>query len=153
MWDKLAGKEQVVKSAGEMRELAQIVAEELEVGDVLLLRGPLGSGKTTFVQSLAEVLGVTDQITSPTFTVVAEYAVGGSLAIERLVHVDLYRLGDEEAQKEMSVAEVLEENKRKNAVTIIEWAEKLGDEGVAGAKGIEFKHGESENERRVRFIN
>jgi tRNA threonylcarbamoyladenosine biosynthesis protein TsaE len=148
MWDKLVGTQQIVKSTNEMKVLAQKMAKELEAGDVLLLCGSLGSGKTTFVQSLAKALGVAEQITSPTFTVVAEYE--GAI-IGRMIHVDLYRLSDKEAINELSVSEVLEEDNRKDAVVLIEWAEKLGDKVPVGAKRIEFEHGESENERKVNF--
>lgn len=153
MWDKLAGRARIVKSVGEMKALAQEVAVEVEAGDVLLLYGSLGSGKTVFVQSLARVLGVTDQVTSPTFTVVAEYMAREGLAVERLVHIDLYRLSEKDVSRELSVVEALKKDKRKNAVIIIEWAEKLGDKVVKGAKKIEFEHGKSENVRKVKFVN
>ena len=153
MWDKLAGSRRIAKSASGMQMLAREAAAELESGDVLLLRGPLGSGKTTFVQGLARALGVADRITSPTFTVAAEYMAGEYSAIERVIHIDLYRLSDKEASDELLTMEALEEDKRKDAVILIEWAEKLGDKAPEGSKKIEFEYGVSENEREVRFIN
>lgn len=153
MWGKLAGASRTVKSAGAMQVLAREVMAELEPGDVLLLCGPLGSGKTVFVQSLACVLGVTDRVTSPTFTVAAEYDTSGRLAIKRVIHIDLYRLSDKEAGNELSVRQVLEGSKRKNAVTLIEWAEKLGGQAPKGAKKIEFEYGVSKDERKVKFID
>lgn len=153
MWDKLAGVQRTVKSVGAMRTLAREAAAELEPGDVLLLCGPLGSGKTTFVQSLARALGVVERITSPTFTVATEYMTGGRSAIERVIHIDLYRLSDKEAGDELSVIEALEKSGKENAVTLIEWAEKLGDKVLGDPKKIEFDHGVSENERKVRFID
>lgn len=151
MWDKLVGT-QVVKNLDEMRVLAQEVGDVLKPSDVLLLCGPLGSGKTAFVQSLADVLGVVEQITSPTYTVVAEYDIEGKSSIERMVHIDLYRLSDKDVSRESSVLEALLKNKRKNTVVLIEWAEKLGDKAPKEAKRIEFEYGEKENERKVKFI-
>lgn len=153
MWGKLAGSWRTVKSVDEMQALAREVVVELEPGGVLLLCGPLGSGKTVFVQSLARALGVADKITSPTFTVVAEYDTRGRSAIERVVHIDLYRLSDKEAGNELSVLQALEEDRRNNAVTLIEWAEKLGDNALKGSKRVEFEYGVSENERKVRFVD
>ena len=146
-------RKRTVKNVGEMQTLAREVAKGLEPGDVLLLCGPLGSGKTVFVQSLARALGVVDKMTSPTFTVVAEYDAGEQSIIKLVIHMDLYRLSDKEADNELSVAEALQEGRRKKAVILIEWAEKLGDNVPKGAKYIEFEHGGSENERKVRFID
>lgn len=75
------------QSPSETHTLGEILGERLCEGDILLLEGPLGSGKTQFAKGVARGLHVNDEITSPTFTIVAEYE--GRLP---LVHMDLYRL-------------------------------------------------------------
>ena len=142
---------QVVGSVKEMYALAERVARNIKPGDVLLLEGELGSGKTTFVQGLAGALGVEEAVTSPSFTLVTEYAVAGRAGISKLVHLDLYRLGDNEAPVDMMIEETLRETGGK--VTVIEWADKLGDKVPAGAKEIIFGHGGRKNERVVEMKN
>jgi tRNA threonylcarbamoyladenosine biosynthesis protein TsaE len=74
-------------SAGETMKLGERLGELLQAGDVVLLDGDLGTGKTTFSKGIARGLGVTGDVTSPTFTIVAEYE--GRIP---LAHMDLYRL-------------------------------------------------------------
>lgn len=138
-----------VKSIEEMRVLAERVAQEIKPGDVLLLEGELGSGKTTFVQGLAGALGVKEQVTSPTFAIVSEYETGKSARIKRLIHVDLYRLSDDEAAAEPAVREILAQSSEGERVTVVEWADKLGESVPAKARRIEFAHGATEGERVV----
>lgn len=102
-------------SAGQTQRLGVRLGELLEAGDVVLLQGGLGAGKTVFAQGIAQGLGVQDPVTSPTFTLIHEYE--GRLP---LYHVDLYRLaGDLEAG-----AIGLEEYLWGEGVTLIEWAER-----------------------------
>jgi len=130
-----------------MNGLAKDVAGDLKVGDVLLLAGPLGAGKTTFTQALALALGVKESVTSPTYTLVAEYDTAHE-KIKQLIHVDLYRLSREELVGEQAVSEVLDEAGEGDRVTIIEWADKLANP-PAGATSITFEHGANESERVV----
>jgi len=80
-----------VATAEDMRDLATGLAALLRAGDVVVLDGALGAGKTTFTQGLARGLGITDPVTSPTFVIARAHVgpVGGA----GLVHVDAYRLG------------------------------------------------------------
>ena len=90
-------------------------AAQLQAGDVVLLYGDLGAGKTAFVRGMARALGASaDEVTSPTFTLMQEYR--GRLT---LVHVDLYRLSAEEVS-----ALGVEESTDEPAVIAIEWAER-----------------------------
>jgi tRNA threonylcarbamoyladenosine biosynthesis protein TsaE len=115
---------------------------------MLLLTGPLGSGKTTFVQGLAAALGVTEQVTSPTFTIAAEYQTNGAKGVERLVHVDLYRLPAGGAGQDPAVASVLAEQAEPKRVTVIEWAERLSEQ-PAPARQLAFAHGATRGTRLV----
>jgi len=106
-------------SPEETGQFAARFADELEPGDILALKGSLGSGKTCFVQGLARGLGITERyITSPTFVLIREYK--GRLP---LYHIDLYRLG--------SGIEIwmlgLDEYMNGDGVTAIEWPEKAED--------------------------
>ncbi|MGH9386379.1 MAG: tRNA (adenosine(37)-N6)-threonylcarbamoyltransferase complex ATPase subunit type 1 TsaE [Vicinamibacterales bacterium] len=101
----------------ETRAIAAALASRLGAGDIILLRGDLGTGKTAFVRGLASGLGTDpDEVTSPTFTIVHEYR-GGRLPI---VHVDLYRLGMAELN-EIGLDEAL----ASTGVVAVEWAERL----------------------------
>jgi len=105
-------------SADETRSLGMKIAKHLKSRDILALCGPLGAGKTTFIQGLAEGLEVKDYVTSPTFVLINEYK--GRLP---LYHIDLYRLDDLNQIEELGLSEYFE----KEGVTVIEWAEKLGE--------------------------
>lgn len=97
--------------------LAEAVAPLLVSGGVLLLKGNLGAGKTTFVQALARCYGVTRTVTSPTFTLVNEYPMPDG---SRLVHCDLYRLASPEGFYDLGLDEALERGDR----LAIEWPER-----------------------------
>jgi tRNA threonylcarbamoyladenosine biosynthesis protein TsaE len=105
------------QSEDETAALGRELAATLSAGDVLLLYGDLGAGKTAFVRGLAEGLGVSrDEVSSPTFTLIQEYR-GGRLT---LFHVDLYRIEDPREFDELGLDEIAEDG-----VLAIEWAEKL----------------------------
>lgn len=97
--------------------LAEALAPRLAPGDVLLLSGPLGAGKTRFVQGLARALGCRDAfVNSPTFSIVQEY--DGRCPV---YHVDAYRLRDSDEFLELGGEELLESG----GVTCIEWPERI----------------------------
>ncbi|MEK6406188.1 MAG: tRNA (adenosine(37)-N6)-threonylcarbamoyltransferase complex ATPase subunit type 1 TsaE [Acidobacteriota bacterium] len=108
----------ITHSAEETFALARRIGDQLKGGEVFLLRGDLGAGKTVFAKGLAAGLGIASaDVTSPTFTLVNLHE--GRL---RFYHIDLYRL-DAGAHQGLGLEEIFEEAK---AVTVIEWAERLG---------------------------
>lgn len=138
-----------IASLEALSELASRFASELQAGDVVLLSGQLGVGKTTFTQSLGKALGVQDTITSPTFTLVGEYQAKNNLDIAMLIHIDLYRTGEQTALNNNYIHELLWSAKEQKAVVVIEWGELLGQEIQNRTWRIDFKPGSSENERIV----
>lgn len=93
--------------------LAADIAKTLRAGDVILLHGELGAGKTTFTKGLAKALGIEETVTSPTFNYVKEYQ-GGRLP---LFHFDMYRVSDADEVYELG----LEEYFYRGGVVVVEW--------------------------------
>jgi tRNA threonylcarbamoyladenosine biosynthesis protein TsaE len=125
----MAARTVTTQSEDETAAVGRELAAALSAGDVLLLQGDLGAGKTAFVRGLAEGLGVSrDEVSSPTFTLIQEYR-GGRLT---LFHVDLYRIEDPREFDELGLDEIAEDG-----VLAIEWAEKLdGDARRAPLRSI-----------------
>lgn len=107
--------EHVLPSKSATSELAAALAPLLREGDLLLLEGPLGAGKTFFTRALLRALGLTAEtrVTSPTFTLVNQYPTE-----PRLVHADLYRLSDD--PRGVSELGLLEE-RDEGALLVVEW--------------------------------
>jgi len=129
-------------ATGSERETAAIgrnLAPTLRAGDVVLLFGDLGAGKTAFVKGLAEGLGVSrDEVSSPTFTLVHEYR-GGRLT---LFHVDLYRLDDPREILDLGLDEIAADG-----VLAIEWAEKVNHALESSRErriAVRISHGEGD---------
>lgn len=111
--------------------MGRAIASVVDRGDVVLLRGELGVGKTTLVRGAARALGVTEHVTSPTFTIAQRYA--GRVPV---AHLDAYRLesvDDEELGLALEAAE--------DAVTFIEWPDALGDAFPDAAVEVTLAHG------------
>lgn len=110
-----------------LRRIAQDIGGSCVGGDVLVLSGDLGSGKTTFTQGLALGLGIDERVTSPTFVIsrIHPHPAGGP----SLVHVDAYRLGSVGELEDLDLAADLEAS-----VVVVEWgrglAESLSPEGL-----------------------
>jgi len=99
--------------------LGERLGRRLEGGTVIALRGGLGAGKTTFAKGLARGLGVEDEVTSPTYTIVSEYE--GRL---RLHHIDAYRLAGAQDFESAGAEELLSDAQ---GVCLIEWSERVQD--------------------------
>ena len=108
-----------VKSLEETQKFALDFAKQVKIGDILCLYGNLGSGKTTFVQTLAKGLGIEKRIISPTFILVRQYVTTEF----NFYHIDLYRAVSEKDLWVMGLGEIL---KDEHSIVAIEWAEKLG---------------------------
>lgn len=131
------------KSTEETAALGARFAESLVPGDVVCLLGDLGSGKTAFTKAVAAALGVTEEITSPTFNIVNVYTSGRM----PVYHFDVYRLSGAEEFEATGAGEYF----NGTGVCLIEWAE-LIEEAIPGACVlVEIKYGETETERLFRI--
>lgn len=131
--------EVVTASAAETEAAGERLAGQVAPGDVILLEGPLGSGKTTFVRGLARGLGVVGRVASPTFQLVRVYPGRPSL-----VHADLFRLEDPQAALgDLGLDEQLEEG-----VAVIEWGDRIT---WPGAVRLCFEE-EGPDRRRLRLL-
>ncbi|AZT94383.1 tRNA (adenosine(37)-N6)-threonylcarbamoyltransferase complex ATPase subunit type 1 TsaE [Brevibacterium aurantiacum] len=118
-----------VTSLDQMRAFAEALAGHLRAGDLLILSGNLGAGKTTFTQSLGRALGVTGRITSPTFVIAREHPSSGDGPA--LVHVDAYRLSDAEELGDLDLDSELEES-----ITVVEWGAGLAEQLSSDYLGV-----------------
>ena len=107
-----------VPTAAHMRGLGRRLAALLRPGDLVVLTGPLGAGKTTLVQGIGQGLGVRGPVTSPTFVIARVHPAAG--AGPALVHADAYRLGGRAEVDDLDLDTDLE-----NSVTVVEWGEGL----------------------------
>lgn len=106
-------------SADETQALGQKLASRLAPGDVIAYFGDLGAGKTAFTRGLAQGLGITDPVTSPTYTIVNEY-LSGRLP---LFHFDMYRLSSDEELFDIGWEDYLQ----RGGVCAVEWSENVDD--------------------------
>lgn len=109
--------ELISKSANDTIEFGKSVARAVGVGSVISLVGDLGAGKTTFTKGVARGLGIMDNVTSPTFTILNEY----SGEEKRLYHFDFYRIEDEGELVELGFEDYFPST---DGLTIVEWVEK-----------------------------
>jgi len=108
----------ITDSVDATQALARRLAPTLQPGSVLALHGDLGSGKTCFVTGIARALHIPAAITSPTFTMINEYA--GTLG---LCHMDLYRISNPDELFTLGLDDYFDSG----GITVIEWAERAGD--------------------------
>lgn len=108
----------ISNSYEETKDIAVVFALTLQAGDVICMYGDLGVGKTAFVQGLAKGLDIDDHITSPTFTIVNEYA--GRMP---LYHFDVYRIADSDEMYEIGYEEYV----YGEGISVIEWPQLISD--------------------------
>lgn len=113
----------ITKNAHETKNLGFTFAKSLKPGEAVFLYGDLGAGKTTFVQGVAEGLGLNSRIISPTFIIVRTYETKND-RIKKLNHVDLYRVEKQSEIESLGLDEVVGEE---NSVSLIEWADRLSN--------------------------
>lgn len=128
-------------SAAETQALARAIAGISRAGDIIVLAGEMGAGKTAFAQGFAAGLGIAEPVTSPTFTIVREYQ-GPDLSLH---HLDVYRLDQLREVAELGVGEMLDED----AVMLVEWGDAVLP--VLGDRYLEVRlaFGEGDDDRRL----
>lgn len=123
------------------RALGAAVSSLVAPGDVLLLAGELGAGKTAFTQGFGEALGIKDTITSPSFTLARQYETG------RLVlhHIDVYRLERLSELQDIGISELLDSG----GVLVIEWGDAIAPALPADFLEISLRYGDDDDERTL----
>lgn len=116
------GKNIITNSYEETQKVGFDFAKTLKGGEVICLHGDLGSGKTTFVQGLAEGLGITKKIISPTFIIMRTYELKGYTTKKFFYHVDLYRIESEHDIEGLGLFEIMQDPE---SIVVIEWPEKI----------------------------
>ena len=123
------------------KEYGSRLAEEAVPGQVIALIGDLGAGKTTLTKYIAEGLGVTEHVQSPTFTIVREYHSGRM----PLYHFDVYRIDDPDEMFEIGYEEYF----YGDGLCVVEWADKIEELLPEGTRIIRLSYGGAEEERIV----
>ena len=130
----------ITNSAAETRELGKRLAEKLKAGDVILLTGELGAGKSERARGIAKGLGVAETVTSPSFTILNVYESGRT----PLYHFDWYRLVSEEELYELGMDEYL----GGDGIALVEWPERCPDANPADCLRVRIT-AEGENTRKI----
>ena len=132
----------IAKNEDETRKLGLELGRRAEPGQIIALIGDLGTGKTTLTKYIAEGLGITEVVSSPTFTVIKEYDSGRM----PLYHFDVYRVGDPDELFNIGAYEYFDGN----GLCVIEWADLIEDELPENTDFIVIDYGETEGERVYR---
>ncbi|MGD9712211.1 MAG: tRNA (adenosine(37)-N6)-threonylcarbamoyltransferase complex ATPase subunit type 1 TsaE [Thermomicrobiales bacterium] len=114
-----------IDSPEAMRRFGEKIGRQILPGDIVLLHGDLGAGKTTLTQGILRVLGVTTAVNSPTFVLISEYSgqVANGEPVE-IRHIDLYRLSDQSELESIGFLDIIDDPQ---GITIVEWPERAGD--------------------------
>lgn len=131
----------VTTGAHQTQELAAALAGVAAAGDLLVLAGDMGAGKTAFTQGLARGLGITERVTSPTFTIIREYAGPGL----DLHHLDVYRLDNLHEVVDLGLGEMLDEE----AVMVVEWGDAVLPALPDQYLDIRIRFGEGDDDREL----
>ena len=129
-------------SAEETRELAARIAAETPNGTVFALDGNLGAGKTVFASGFARGLGITEPVSSPTFTIVQEYPRANGM----FFHLDLYRIDDPDAALAFGIDEFLYAS---DAISLVEWPERIEGLFPPGTIRVAIERTDREETRKI----
>lgn len=133
------------QSPGNTNDMGKKFSEILGPGDVILLSGELGGGKTTFIGGIAFGLGIKEELTSPSFTIINEYPIGR----KKFIHADLYRIDGVAEIEQLGISDYLYD--RKNIVCI-EWGDKLAEFLEKDFLLVDFKYDiDAEEKRKLAF--
>ncbi|MBN9108740.1 MAG: tRNA (adenosine(37)-N6)-threonylcarbamoyltransferase complex ATPase subunit type 1 TsaE [Pseudonocardia sp.] len=119
--------EHVLPEPADTEALGEALAAQLKAGDLVLLSGPLGAGKTAMTRGIARGLGVTGAVTSPTFVIAREHRPGPDGAGVPLVHVDAYRLGSSGIEVADELDDLDLDTDLTTAVVVVEWGEGVAE--------------------------
>ena len=128
----------ITHSPQQTEAVGQALAQRLRPGTVIAYRGGLGAGKTAFTRGLARGLGVTDSVTSPTYTIVNEYLSGKM----PLFHFDMYRLDSSEELFDIGWEDYLE----RGGICAVEWSENVED-AMEGAIRVNIENLDEDTRR------
>ena len=129
-------------SADETRELAAKIAAETPNGTVFALDGNLGAGKTVFASGFARGLGITEPVSSPTFTIVQEYPRANGM----FFHLDLYRIDNPDAALAFGIDEFLYAS---DAISLVEWPERIEGLFPPGTIRVAIERTDREETRKI----
>lgn len=125
----------------ETKQFAKNLASKLKIGDIVVLSGELGSGKTKFTEGILEYFNLADEISSPTFTIVNEYSSNPPI-----FHFDVYRLEDEDEFSAIGGEEYFEKG-----ICIIEWGEMI--ENLLPSQYIKISFSKDATDETIRILN
>ncbi len=130
----------VSRSAEETRRLGRELGATLRAGDVVLLEGELGAGKTTFVKGIADACGVTTLVRSPTFALMHRYR-----GQPDVIHVDLYRETSPQTLDDLAL-----DDGGEGAIIVVEWPKDLTASAWPAARRVRFEHVDETTRRVIR---
>jgi tRNA threonylcarbamoyladenosine biosynthesis protein TsaE len=144
----------LTKSTEETKQFGIELSKKLQGGDMVLLSGNLGAGKTALVKGIAKGFGIPNTITSPTFTLMNLYPISQEVTTaQKLIHIDTYRLKEEHELIEIGAADYLGKS---DTICLIEWPDKI--EGLLKNYDqknfitIEIKQLDNSEEREITWI-
>jgi len=126
----------------ETKKIANLLASKLEIGDIIVLSGDLGSGKTKFTEGFLSYWGLDDEISSPTFTIVNEHSKNDT----NIYHLDVYRLADMGEFYAIGGTEYFT-----NGICVIEWGELIED--ILPQNYIKISFSKDENDYNIRYLD
>lgn len=140
------------KSRKETQKVAKLLVKKVKQLNtkrayVIALEGELGSGKTTFVQGFARAFGIKTPVQSPTFVLMKAYTLNSPQKFKHLIHIDCYRLNSPQELLHLGFRDILHD---KDAIILIEWADRVRGLIPKTALWIKFKHRKKPHERVIK---